>query len=166
MITPNRLAPLPSHTHNQSGREPGYSRRYFRGVVPFHLLIEIYPLVPFPPTVVEGFSDYTRTCLRWTPLTVARTSKHMLWVVPLLLKMQCTAMLYLSHGTNDGQTAMRRVHARKRQSILYMVVDLLAALVACCRNELLAENCAVHSLTAQEPPLSALRLSRISQTGC
>ena len=26
------------------------------------MLIEIYPLVPFPPSVCEGFSDHTRTC--------------------------------------------------------------------------------------------------------
>ena len=40
----------------------------------FHVLIEIYPLVPFPPSVRERVSDYTRTSLQWTPLTVARTS--------------------------------------------------------------------------------------------
>ena len=39
----------------------------------FHVLIEIYPLVPFPPSVRERVSDYTRTSLQWTPLTVART---------------------------------------------------------------------------------------------
>ena len=33
----------------------------------FHLLTEIYPLVPFPPSVHEGFSDYRRTSLRWGP---------------------------------------------------------------------------------------------------
>ena len=43
---------------------------------PFHLLIEIYPLVPFPPTVGKGFSDYTRTSLQWTPLTVATTTSE------------------------------------------------------------------------------------------
>ena len=31
----------------------------------FHVLIEIYPLVPFPPSVREGVSDYTRAPLRW-----------------------------------------------------------------------------------------------------
>ena len=44
---------------------------------PFHLLIEIYPLVPFPPSVRERVSDYTRTSLQWTPLTVARTGGRM-----------------------------------------------------------------------------------------
>ena len=37
----------------------------------FHLLTEIYPLVPFPPSVREGFSDYTRTSLRRGPVTRA-----------------------------------------------------------------------------------------------
>ena len=37
------------------------------------VLIEICPLVPFPPSVREGFSDYTRTALRWRPVTSART---------------------------------------------------------------------------------------------
>ena len=40
----------------------------------FHVLIEIYLLVPFPPSVREGFSDYTRTSLRWGPVTSAMTS--------------------------------------------------------------------------------------------
>ena len=41
----------------------------------FHVLIEIYPLVPSPPSLGEGFSDYTRTSLdlRWGPVTSART---------------------------------------------------------------------------------------------
>ena len=34
---------------------------------PFHVFTEIYPLVPFPPSVREGVSDYTRTSLRWAP---------------------------------------------------------------------------------------------------
>ena len=37
-----------------SGEGPfGYSLR------PFHVLIEIYPVVPFPPSVREGVSDVT-----------------------------------------------------------------------------------------------------------
>ena len=38
----------------------------------FHVLIEIYRLVPFPPSVLEGVSDYTRASLRWRPVTSAR----------------------------------------------------------------------------------------------
>ena len=37
----------------------------------FHLLTEIYPLVPFPPSLSAVVSDYTSTPLRWTPLTRA-----------------------------------------------------------------------------------------------
>ena len=42
----------------------------------FYVLTEIYPLVPFPPSVCEGVSDYTRTSLRWTPGTSARAQEH------------------------------------------------------------------------------------------
>ena len=37
----------------------------------FHLLTEIYPMVPFPPSLGAVVSDYTSTPLRWTPLTRA-----------------------------------------------------------------------------------------------
>ena len=40
----------------------------------FHLLTEIYPMVPFPPSVREGVSDYTSTSLRWMPMTSARAA--------------------------------------------------------------------------------------------
>ena len=40
----------------------------------FHLLTEIYPMVPSSPSVREGVSDYTSTPLRWTPLTSARAT--------------------------------------------------------------------------------------------
>ena len=39
--------------------------------VPLHLLIKLYPLVPFPPSVGQGCSECTRASLRWTPLTPA-----------------------------------------------------------------------------------------------
>jgi hypothetical protein len=39
---------------------------------PFHILIEIYPLVPFPPSACEGFSDYTQAPLR-TPAETCAT---------------------------------------------------------------------------------------------
>ena len=38
----------------------------------YHLLIEIYPLVPFPPSLCEGVSDYTRKSLRRVTVTSAR----------------------------------------------------------------------------------------------
>ena len=38
---------------------------------PFHLLIEIYPLVPFPSAVCKGVSDVTADVLRWGPVTSA-----------------------------------------------------------------------------------------------
>ena len=38
----------------------------------FHLLTEIYPMVPFPSSLGVGISDYTPTPLRWAPLTRAR----------------------------------------------------------------------------------------------
>ena len=37
----------------------------------FDLLIEIYPLVPFPPSVRVGFSRYTLGLSGWTPPTGA-----------------------------------------------------------------------------------------------
>jgi hypothetical protein len=37
----------------------------------FHVPTEIYPMVPFPPSLGVGVSDYTSTPLRWTPLTRA-----------------------------------------------------------------------------------------------
>ena len=38
------------------------STKYFRSDPgTFDLLIELYPMVPFPPIVLEGVSDYTRT---------------------------------------------------------------------------------------------------------
>ena len=40
----------------------------------FHVLIDIYPLVPFPPSLCEGVSDYTRTSLRRQPVTSATPS--------------------------------------------------------------------------------------------
>ena len=36
------------------------------------VLIEIYPLVPFPPSVREGVSDVTADALQWWPMTSAR----------------------------------------------------------------------------------------------
>ena len=52
-----------------SGDMPfGYS------LLPFHVLIEIYPLVPFPPSVRQGVSDVTAVALRWGPVTSADTS--------------------------------------------------------------------------------------------
>ena len=39
---------------------------------PFHLLIEIYPMVPFPPSVRLGVSDVRADVLRWGPVTSAR----------------------------------------------------------------------------------------------
>ena len=55
-------------TTDSSLRFYGYLLRFF------HLLTEIYPMVPFPPSVREGVSDYTSTPLRWTPLTSARAA--------------------------------------------------------------------------------------------
>ena len=45
------------------GRAPKFvSIGYFCGhLVTIALLIELYPMVPFPPIVLEGQSDYTRT---------------------------------------------------------------------------------------------------------
>ena len=40
----------------------------------FHLLIEIYPMVPFPSSVRVGFLGYTRTLVRCTPVTRAGAS--------------------------------------------------------------------------------------------
>ena len=37
----------------------------------FHVLIEIYPLVPFPPSVHKGFSVYTSRVSGWGPMTPA-----------------------------------------------------------------------------------------------
>ena len=45
---------------------------------PLDLLIELYPLVPFPPSVDHRSSVYTWTILRWTPMTVAEARTH--WV--------------------------------------------------------------------------------------
>ena len=42
----------------------------------FHLLIEICPLVPFPPSLGAMVSDYTSTPLRWTPLTRVRAQSQ------------------------------------------------------------------------------------------
>ena len=39
----------------------------------YHLLIEMYPLVPFPPSGRERVSECTRATLLWTPLTPAET---------------------------------------------------------------------------------------------
>ena len=36
----------------------------------FDVLIEIYPLVPFPSSVREGVSDVTADVLRWGPVTL------------------------------------------------------------------------------------------------
>ena len=54
-----------------TGSRPEMPFGYF--LLPFHVLIEIYLLVPFPPPVCEGFSDFTRTSLRWGPVTLATT---------------------------------------------------------------------------------------------
>ena len=40
----------------------------------FHVLIEIYPLVPFPPSVCEVLSDYTPRVRGWGPVTSAEAS--------------------------------------------------------------------------------------------
>ena len=37
----------------------------------FHLLTEIYSMVPFPPSLRVGFSRYTSGLVRWTPPTRA-----------------------------------------------------------------------------------------------
>ena len=37
-------------------------------LLPFHVLIEIYPLVPFPPSVCEVLSDYTPRVRGWGPV--------------------------------------------------------------------------------------------------
>ena len=39
----------------------------------YTVLIEIYPLVPFPPSVREGFSDYRSRVRGWGPVTSAMT---------------------------------------------------------------------------------------------
>ena len=39
----------------------------------YTVLIEIYPLVPFPPSARKGVSDVTADALRWRPVTSART---------------------------------------------------------------------------------------------
>ena len=38
---------------------------------PFYALIEIYPLIPFPPSVRLGVSDVRADVLRWGPVTSA-----------------------------------------------------------------------------------------------
>ena len=40
-----------------------------------HLLIELYPLVPFPPSVDERVSAVTAEPLRWRTVTPARTTE-------------------------------------------------------------------------------------------
>ena len=47
---------------------------YACSLLTFHVLIEIYPLVSFPPSEGVGFSDYMLTLLLWTPLTGARAA--------------------------------------------------------------------------------------------
>jgi len=44
----------------------------FSGPCIYHLLIELYPLVPLPPPDSAGFSDYTSRVRAWTPVTLAR----------------------------------------------------------------------------------------------
>ena len=47
-----------------------------------HLLIELYPLVPFPPSVDERVSAVTAEPLRWRTVTPARTCGLTVVVVP------------------------------------------------------------------------------------
>ena len=44
----------------------------------FHVLIEIYPLVPFPPSIREGVSDVTADVLRRGPVTPAEARERTL----------------------------------------------------------------------------------------
>ena len=53
-------------TTGSGDRDYGYFLR------DFHVLIEIYPLVPFSSSVCEGMSDVTADVLRWGPVTSAR----------------------------------------------------------------------------------------------
>ena len=42
----------------------------------YHLIIEIYPWIPFPPSVRKGFSVYTSRVSGWGPVTPATTSTN------------------------------------------------------------------------------------------
>ena len=53
----------------------GSGLRYFCSFLRyFDVLIEIYPLVPFPSSVREGVSDVTADVLRWGPMTSAEAA--------------------------------------------------------------------------------------------
>ena len=60
---------------------------------PFHLLIEIYPLVPFPPSVCEEEPVYTSRVRGWGPVTSATTNED---YTTLQLR-----RLSLHHGKNQ-----------------------------------------------------------------
>ena len=48
---------------------------YFTGkLYTFDLLIELYPLVPFVPVVLNAHPAYSATMSAWTPATVAEAS--------------------------------------------------------------------------------------------
>ena len=55
------------HTVTTGSGDPTFG--YF--LQTFHVLIEIYPLVPFPPSVCDGVSDVTADVLRCGPVTSA-----------------------------------------------------------------------------------------------
>ena len=47
--------------------------RFSYFLMSFHVIIEIYPLVPFPPSICKGMSDVTADVLRWRTVTSALT---------------------------------------------------------------------------------------------
>ena len=70
----NLLTPifrLHAVTAGSGDRDFGYFLR------DFHVLIEIYPLVAFPPSVREGVSDVTADALRWGPYMLNTYSAYL-----------------------------------------------------------------------------------------
>ena len=56
----------------------------------FHVLIEIYPLVPFPPSVRQGVSDVTADVLRRRPMTSAEATVRPGGTFTLAVYLECS----------------------------------------------------------------------------
>ena len=65
--------------------------RFGNFLMRFHVLIEIYPVVPYPPSVREGVSDVTVRVLRWGGMTSAETVAD---IEPILWGRQITPAPY------------------------------------------------------------------------